>query len=378
MPSNDVLIHAMGDVTMNRDNYRERWDHVLPIISQADIRYCNAEQTLSDRGEARDPSCLPWRMDPKYAPGYGYANITVASIMGNHCMEWGPQAMLHTHEVLREQGVLTFGSGKDIEEARKPAVTEVKGTRIAWLAYNSIINFGDEADVNWPGVAPMRVDTFYQQIEHNQPATPARIRSFCDPEDLRDMKDDIARAKEVADLVAVCFHNGIHYVRAEMAEYQFEAAHAAIDTGADMIFGTHPHVIKAMEVYKGRPIFYSLGDFLCDGLKSQPGFHASRKIRNLREVNAMRKPDPEYPPLGPRPGDIVNTGIAKVLIADKRIRRVAFQPMLTNPKKEAIVEPLEAGTPEFDKVVHYIEDVTRAGGVKTEYRLEGNELVLMD
>ena len=149
---------------------------VLPVLSQADIRYCNCEQTLSDRGRAVDASYLPWRMAPEYAPAYGYAGFDVASVNGNHAMEWGPEALLHTMDLLRDNGVKPFGAGKDIEEARSPAIIEKKGTKVAFVGYNSILNWGDEGDADWPGVAPMRVDTFYQQIEHNQPATTPRVR----------------------------------------------------------------------------------------------------------------------------------------------------------------------------------------------------------
>jgi poly-gamma-glutamate synthesis protein (capsule biosynthesis protein) len=376
MPENDVLLYAMGDVIMNRPDYQHRWDAVLPYLSQADIRYCNCEQTLSDRGRAADPSCLPWRMSPEFVPAYKYAGFDVASVNGNHAMEWGPDALLHTMELLKDNGVKPFGAGNNIDEARTPAVIEKKGTKLAFIGYNSILNWGDEADNNWPGVAPMRVDTFYQEMEHNQPAGPPRVRSFADKEDLQKMRDDIAVARQQADIVAVTLHWGIHYVRGAMAEYQYEVARAAIDAGADMILGSHPHVLKAMEVYKGKPIFYSLGQFLCDALKPVPGFRASRKIQNLRDFHDFQKPDPEYPLIGVRPGDIVNTGIAKLVISKNKLTKVAFTPMLANKDKEFIVEPVTPGSRDWDKLVAYIESIQKMGGVELEFKIEGDELIL--
>jgi poly-gamma-glutamate synthesis protein (capsule biosynthesis protein) len=161
-----------------------------------------------------------------------------------------------------------------------------------------------------------------------------------------------------------------------MAEYQFEVAHAAVDAGADVILGSHPHVLKAMEVYKGKAIFYSLGQFLCDALKPVPGFRASRKIQNLREFHEMQKPDPEYPLIGARPGDIVNTGIAKLVITDNGITKVSFTPMLANKDKEFIVEPVLPGSEAWEKLVFYIEDITRVGGVQTRFAIEGDQLIL--
>ncbi len=376
MADEDLLIYAVGDIIMNRPDYAPRWDVVLPSLAPADILYGNCEQTLSDRGRAFDPSCLPWRMSPEYVPAYQYAGFDVVSVNGNHAMEWGPEALLHTMELLEANGVKPFGAGHNIDEARAPAIVEKKGTRVAFLGYNSILMWGDEADVNWPGVAPMRVDTFHQILEHNQPATPARIRSFADKEDLRRMEEDIAKAKQQADVVAVAIHWGVHYSRGSMGEYQYEVAHAAIDAGADIILGAHPHMLKAMEVYKGKAIFYSLGQFLCDALKQVPGFRASRKIQNLREYHDMQKPDPEYPPLGQRPGDIVNCGIAKLVVRDKQIVKVGFTPMLANKDKEFVVEPVVPGSEAWDKLVSYIEDMNRLGGTQVRFKVEGDELVL--
>jgi poly-gamma-glutamate synthesis protein (capsule biosynthesis protein) len=372
----DLLIFAMGDVIMNRLDYQHRWDAVLPVLSQADIRYCNCEQTLSDRGRAVDASCLPWRMSPEYVPAYKYAGFDVASVNGNHAMEWGPEALLHTMQLLEDNGVKPFGAGKDIDAARSPAIIEKKGTKVAFVGYNSILNWADEADNNWPGVAPMRVQTFYEAMEHNQPGGPPRVRSFADVEDLIRMRDDIARARAQADVVCVTLHWGIHYVRGAMAEYQYEVARAAIDAGADIILGSHPHVLKAMEVYKGKVIFYSLGQFLCDALKQVPGFRASRKIQNLRDFHDFQKPDPEYPLLGVRPGDIVNTGIAKLVVQDKKITKVAFTPMLANKDKEFVVEPVQPGSKDWQRLVHYIEDINHMGGVETQFKIEGDELIL--
>jgi poly-gamma-glutamate synthesis protein (capsule biosynthesis protein) len=315
-------------------------------------------------------------MSPEYTPAYAYAGFHMVSVNGNHAIESGPEALLHTMDQLRELGVQPFGAGKDIDEARAAVVIEKQGTKVAFVGYNSILAWGDEADVNWPGVAPMRVNTFYEPIEHNQPAGPARVRSFCDREDLENMKLDIARAREQADIVAVTFHYGIHYVRARMAEYQFEAAHAAIDAGADIVLGCHPHVLKAFEVYKGKAIFHSLGNFLCDSIKAQPGFSDTRKLRAIREFRDTCPPDPEYPGNGIRPGDIVNSGVAKITVSDKKITRVAFTPMLADRTRDYLIEPVQVGSAGWLQLVHYVQDMTEKGGVATSFRVEGDEIVL--
>jgi poly-gamma-glutamate synthesis protein (capsule biosynthesis protein) len=88
-------------------------------------------------------------------------------------MDWGQEAFFDTIEALKGEGISVIGVGKNIEEARKPAILESKGSRVAFLAYNTILPMGYWADANRPGCAPMRAWTLYEQIEHDQPGTPA-------------------------------------------------------------------------------------------------------------------------------------------------------------------------------------------------------------
>jgi poly-gamma-glutamate synthesis protein (capsule biosynthesis protein) len=93
-----------------------------------------------------------------------YTGIDVGSPNGNHALEFGQPPLVDTVEALQKNGIKSFGAGKDIDEARKPAIIEKKGAKIAFLGYNSIMGVGDAADVDWPGVAPMKIHTYYEQL----------------------------------------------------------------------------------------------------------------------------------------------------------------------------------------------------------------------
>ena len=103
--------------------------------------------------------------------------------------------------------------------------------------------------------------TVYEPAEPDQPGTPAGIRTFAHRADLDALLDSIRSARRRADVVLLSLHWGLHMVRATLADYQIEVAHAAIDAGADAILGHHPHLLKGVGFHRGRPIFYSLGNF---------------------------------------------------------------------------------------------------------------------
>src|SRR4029077_1747870 len=141
---------------------------------------------------------------------------------------------------------------------------------IAFLAYCSVLREGDEARQGKPGIVPMRAHTYYkrggnQSEAFPQPGTPPRILTVPYEEDLQALQEDIRKAKQQADAVVMSIHWGLHHIPKAIATYQPKVAHAAIDAGADLILGHHPHCLKAVEVYKGKVCFYSIGNFMSTG-----------------------------------------------------------------------------------------------------------------
>jgi poly-gamma-glutamate synthesis protein (capsule biosynthesis protein) len=137
---------------------------------------------------------------PAAATAIGRAGFNVVSCAGNHCLDWGNDALLQSIANLRRANVEVIGAGDNIQAARKPAIrTLADGTRVAMLAYCSILPMGYWADERRPGCAPMRAHTLYEQIEHDQPGTPARIHTYAHADDLASMVADI-RARHLGRL----------------------------------------------------------------------------------------------------------------------------------------------------------------------------------
>jgi poly-gamma-glutamate synthesis protein (capsule biosynthesis protein) len=139
-------------------------------------------------------------------------------------------------QTLRQRDIAYCGGGATLAEARQATVRTVKGVRVALLGYDDIAPGGPYADVHSPGIA--------------------RI-------DLATLPQDLAAARAQADLVIPYFHWGIEYTNTA-TRYQQQVAHAAIDAGADMVLGSHPHWVQSIESYQGRLIIYSLANFIFD------------------------------------------------------------------------------------------------------------------
>ena len=166
----------------------------------------------------------------------------------------------------------------------------------------------------------------------------------------------------------VSMHWGLRHVLKTICTYQPPIAHAAIDAGADLILGHHTHSIKAIEVYKGKVCFYSIGDFLTTG-SPQAG-------AELFEWNLLWFPmDPEcVPPKGMymHPAECRYTMLVKAVISKQGIEKVSFLPAYINPRAQPYV--VARDDPKFQEIVKHTEWVSNQHPHK--FRVEGNEVVI--
>ena len=134
-------------------------------------------------------------------------------------MDWGPDALLDTVALLHEQGIKTVGAGRNLAEAREPAIVERDGVRVAFLAYCSVLREGYAAKPGSRGIAPMRAHTYYEPAEY-QAGMPPRVVTFPYEEDLSALVDDVSAARKAADAVVVSLHWGLHFIPRAIADYQ--------------------------------------------------------------------------------------------------------------------------------------------------------------
>lgn len=372
-----ITLAAVGDIMSNRDSpdaVRSIIELSAPVLKKYDLRFCQLENILSEKGTASTVGRVPARAHPRNVEALTIGGFDVVSFASNHCLDWGIEAMLDTIELVRSKGIQVVGAGKDSEEARRPVIVEKKGIRVGFLGYNSILPYGYWADVKKPGCAPLRVVTHYEMVEHEQPGTPPRILTYPHKEDMDAMLQDIRALKAQADVVLLSLHWGLHFTRAKLATYQQEVAHAAIDAGADVIIGTHSHILKGIETYKGKVIFYSLGNFALDSgwTKSWPNLTPGQK--EMLELYNIQI-DPAWARTYPHPPESRNTMVVTLTIGKGGIEKVAFLPALINIKAQAcVLRRTEKG---FEDVVKYVEEITKEAGLNARYAPEGDEVVVL-
>lgn len=338
---------------------------VGPVLAQADFRFVNCMRTYSTRGvysEHARQVCQPVEMADVFSNGR-FDAVTMAN---NHSYDAGPDAMIDTRALFLSRGIQVTGAGRDLREARKPAIVERNGVKVGYLGYTSVGHPEGHAGPDKPGVMNVRVKASY---DTRGPHQPVRIRTEPHPDDLAMLLEDVSALRRNADVAILAFHSGVIRVPRVISDYQVTVAHAAIDAGADLVVCHAPHIPKAIEVYKGRTIFYSLGVFAMTKPFAAPSWNEPAwvhgSVRNYADL------DPAYP-LMPYGEACTLSLLAKVQVADKRVSRVSFLPMTFDEKYRPLT--LRREDPRFAKVLDYMEWASQ--DMPHRFIVEGDEVVV--
>jgi poly-gamma-glutamate capsule biosynthesis protein CapA/YwtB (metallophosphatase superfamily) len=204
------------------------------FLSNFDYRFCNLECPVSETGDARPDKKYVFLGDPEHLEMLKYAGINGVSLANNHSNDFGQSALLDTIHNLERYGIDSAGAGKDLRTARLPLTVNVKNIKIAIGTYTELAYDDSFAGEDYPGVARA---------------------------DIESIISDIKQFKAYHDFFIVSIHWGDEYSEFPNRE-QTELARLLIDNGADAVIGHHPHIYQGVEIYKNKPIFYSLGNFI--------------------------------------------------------------------------------------------------------------------
>jgi poly-gamma-glutamate capsule biosynthesis protein CapA/YwtB (metallophosphatase superfamily) len=231
----DIMLARTVEERMNQYGSLYPFQAVYPLLQAADIAVGNLETPFTVHGRPADKQFI-FRAHPEHIPILQTVGFDVLSLANNHILDFPPDSLDDTLAALEELGIATVGAGRGEAAAHTPTVLEVKGIRVAFLAF---------AAPRW----------------RNSPEVPtATDVAWAEPEPVRKA---VAQAREEADLVIVLLHTGTEY-EAQANQEQRAVAHAAVEAGANLVIGHHPHVLQDVEVYRGVPIVYSLGNFVFD------------------------------------------------------------------------------------------------------------------
>lgn len=363
-----VLMGLVGDVQVNRADPHEVFNDVRGLLDSAEILFGNLEGAYTDT-----PRWVPGAIGGGGAPAryldvYADVGFDVMSLANNHILDVGYDAMLETRDRLRSQGVKTCGVGSSLAEAREPAVLEVNGLRIAFLAYASVFPLGYEARSDAPGLAPMRAYNFWRDPSPyiHIPGKAPLVTTVPDEGDLRNLAEDIRLARERADLVVTSFHWGEYQKPFHLTDHETRTARFCIDHGADMVVGHHHHALRGMEWYRGKPILYGLGHFVFDLVLNWTE-EFKKGIAELHSASFYDNPYTTSPKEGwpylPMHEDTRMTVMAWATATRDGVQDIAVLPCRLTA--DGLVHPLRPGSPETDEVVSYLEQCNRTQGLKS-------------
>lgn len=363
MAEKRLTLLACGDVGPIHAPVGQYGQFVKETIGKADVRFAQVERVYSERGSLQLHSGGGHsRLKPHMADVFKKCGFNVLSLASNHAMDWGADALLDSIDLFKGQGIQVIGAGPNLQEARKPAIVESNGVRVALLAYCSVLNEGYAAEPDKPGVAPLRAHTYFRPTDY-QPGVPPQVITVPYPEDLQAMVDDIVMARQISDSVVLSMHWGIHFVPKVIADYQITVAKAAFSAGADMIVGHHAHIPKAIACEGQKVCFYSLSNFIMGS--------RSRSEKSAREFEKKYgvKLDPDYPNLA-YGADAKRSLIAKADISRRGVDGVSFLPVIID--KELRPEILRSSDPRFGDMLAYMEDVSE--GFPHKFVVDGDEI----
>jgi poly-gamma-glutamate synthesis protein (capsule biosynthesis protein) len=261
----------IGDVYIQRPDPDAAFTPSMPYFGDPDIFFCNLETVVADAKylPSFDPMARFPRTDESVFKSYLKAGINVMNVANNPGLYHGRECYERMLDVLDAEGVIYGGGGRNLQDARKPAIIEKNGVRVAFVCRASVLPPEAHATPGRSGMAAFRIHTSYEPVPRlaEVPGSPPIIHTFLDKTDREGLEQDILAAKQQADIVIMSWHWGVSPASGgtgSLAEYQREGGHFCIDVGADMVIGHHPHVLQPFEVYKGKVIAYSLGNYIHD------------------------------------------------------------------------------------------------------------------
>jgi hypothetical protein len=363
----DTIITAVGDMILNQQisNLPEP-DHqqLFRIMQEADLAFGNLEFSMNDHPELQRPF-YNFRASPAFAWELAALGINIVGMANNHALDFGPQGLEDCLTALDRASIDHAGAGLSLAEARSPATTTVQGekTRYALLAYmrywTQKFRCSDRgapclATIDPAEILVTREDGKVEKVEGPLEA------------DVLAMEDDIVMARRHNDVVLVALHNhdvshrrayGIQDTTPPNDRIMF---HRAIEAGAEMVLGTGPHVMRGIEIYQGRPIFYSLGDFIYqyrtpDKIPVDLIHQRDGEIERPPNVSVWDRRDPR---------EVLESILVRITRNAGRVRRVELIPVTIDDEGPLYGVPRLAGSKRGQEILARVRRLSEPYGTK--------------
>ena len=250
---------------------------MVDALKASTLVIANLETPLSRRGHPV-PKFRNLRSDPEVIQDVKALGVHAVTLANNHMMDYGPDALADTLATCDSAGLARCGAGLDLEEAFRPLTFDVGGCRVGLLNLATTLPMGFDAGPGKPGLAPLRVD-FALEIDTNfmleSPGAMPVVRTAVRADEQEALCERIRALRTAVDIAIVSIHWGVpdfwlSPAQGVLAQYQQPLAHAMIEAGADIVYGHHSHTLHPIEIYRGKPIFYSPGNFFFEFDRPRP------------------------------------------------------------------------------------------------------------
>jgi poly-gamma-glutamate capsule biosynthesis protein CapA/YwtB (metallophosphatase superfamily) len=378
MAARQLTLMGVGDLMLGKPDAASFFALAAPTLQTADVLVGQGEVPFTLRSVAKYYVQVPTEMpgfyetyDPANIGALASAGFNVITLASNHIWDSGVPGIEDTIAGLRQYGIAFTGAGMNIDEARRPAIIERRGTAFGFLDYNCVGPKLTWATPDKPGCAYVHVVVAYE-LEHPTPGGTPTIYALAEPRSLAAMADDIRRLWPLCDVLVVCFHKGLGFSEARLAMYEPQVACAAIDAGADLVLAHHAHILKGIEFYKGKAVFHGLGNFVSvlpnlTPTPAQKEFEKKYKEQLSPHFDSDQEWMYTYAP------ETMYSMIARCTIEGGAISRVSYLPCLINRQGQPEVLGNDArGRQIFD----YVDKITRAADLNARYEWAGDEVVV--
>jgi poly-gamma-glutamate capsule biosynthesis protein CapA/YwtB (metallophosphatase superfamily) len=382
MAQKSLNMLCVGDLLLYKKNNERVFDLVSPAFKSADIVVGQAEGSYTLRphltcaqggGAEMAPADTG---DPAVFKVIKTAGFHLLSMANNHLFDGGIPAIEDALAECKRLGIATIGVGMNLDEARRPAIIERGGVRVGFLDYNCVGPKLTWANERKPGCAYVQILTVFEMENPAPGEKPTAIFTVAEFDSLRAMTEDIRKLRPLCDVLAVKFHKGVGFVEAQIAQYEYQVSYAAIDAGADIVLAEHAHILKGIEVYRGKPIYHGMNHFAMSfpNVPITDQKTLAKMMTKYKEQHGFDA-DPETVKRMYPTRDTYKTIIGKLSITNGKITRAGFLPCLIDMKTEQpeILKHDKRGQEVFD----YMDKVTKAAGLNARYEWDGDEVLFL-
>lgn len=254
----DLLMDGSIRAQINKNGFNYPWEMVKEYFLNDDITVGNLETSITTRGTKWDDKQFNFRSDPRNLKAMKESGIDILTLANNHILDYGYDGLLDTLNHIDKSGIKRVGGGKDKKEAIQGIIVEEDGIKIGLLSFSRVI-----PNVKW----------------YATDKSPGIVGAY-DPH-IEEVLNRIKEMKSQTDVVVLSIHWGVE-LSATPRKQEIDLAKKLVDAGADIIMGHHPHVLQGIEIYKGKPIFYSLGNFV---FGTRNGLTSNTMIAQVNFIN---------------------------------------------------------------------------------------------